>query len=84
MGDEEEEDIKEQKEEMKDEGIRIEEVIEAIQMLKGGKATGHDDITAEMLQNMGERDMLTGLFNKIWEDERIPKDWKVGIVIPLF
>ena len=49
MGDEEEDDIKEQKEEMRDEGIRIEEVIEAIHMLKRGKAAGHDNITAEML-----------------------------------
>ena len=48
-GDEEEDDIKEQKEEMRDEGIRIEEVIEAIHMLKRGKAAGHDNITAEML-----------------------------------
>ena len=55
-------------------------------MLKRGKAAGHDNITAEMLQNMGENglEMLTELFNKIWEEERIPKDWEVGIVIPLF
>ena len=35
---------------------------------------------------MGENrlEMLTVLFNKIWEEERIPKDWEVGIVIPLF
>ena len=54
MGDEEDDDIKEQKEEMRDEGIRIEEVIEAMHMLKRGKAAGHDNIIAEMLQNMGE------------------------------
>ena len=61
MGDVEEDDIKEQKEEMRDEGIRIEEVIEAIHMLKTGKAAGYDNITAEMLQNMGENglEMLT-------------------------
>ena len=28
--------------------------------------------------------MLTELFNKIWEEERIPKDGEVRIVIPLF
>ena len=28
--------------------------------------------------------MLTKLFNKIWEEERIPKYWEVGIVITLF
>ena len=29
-------------------------------------------------------EMLTELFNGKWEEERIPKDWDVGIVIPLF
>ena len=39
-----------------------------------------------MLQNMEENgfEMLTGLFNKIWKEKRISKDWEVGIVIPLF
>jgi len=27
---------------------------------------------------------LTEPFNKIWEEKRIPKDWEVGIIIPLF
>ena len=56
-GDDEEKDIGEQKEEMCDEGIRIEEVIEAIHMLKREKAAGQDNITAEMLQNMREMDL---------------------------
>ena len=36
-------------------------------------------VQTEMLQNMGENgfEMLTELFNKIWEKERIPKDWEV-------
>ena len=64
IGNGKEEDIKEQTEEMRDEGIRIEEVIEAIHVLKRGKATGQDNITAEMLQNMGENglEMLTEQF----------------------
>ena len=39
-----------------------------------------------MLQNMGENgfEMLTELFNKIWEEETISMDWEVGIVKPLF
>ena len=82
-GDDEEEDIKEQKEEMRDEGIRIEEVIETIHMLKRGKAAGHDNITADMLQENG-LEMLAELFNKTWEEERISKNWEVGLVIPLF
>ena len=86
MGDDEEEDIMEQKEEMRGKGTRIKEVIDAIHLLKRGKVVGHDNITAEMLQNMGQNglEMLTELFNKIWEQERTPKDWEVRIVIPLF
>ena len=35
---------------------------------------------------MGENglEMLTELFNKIWEEGRIPKDWKMGTAMPLF
>ena len=55
-------------------------------MLKRGKAAGHDNITGEMLKNLGENGLkiLTKLDNKIREEERIPKHWEVGIVISLF
>ena len=74
-GDDDKEDIEEQKEEMGDEGIKIEEFIEAKHVLKRRKSVGHDNITAEMLQIMEENglEMLTELFNKIWEKERIPR-----------
>ena len=49
IGDDEEKDIKQQKEEMREEGIRTEKVIQAIHILKMGKAAGHNNITAEML-----------------------------------
>jgi len=54
-------------------------------MLKSDKATRYDNIRAGMIQNIGENEfeMLTERYNKIWK-ERIPRDWKVGIVIPLF
>ena len=57
------------------ERIRIEGVIEAIHTLKRGKAAGHDNITAKMLQNVEENGfkILTELFNKLWEEERTPK-----------
>ena len=42
-------------------------------MLKDRKATGYDNITAEMLQNTGENglEILSGLFNKIWRCYKI-------------
>lgn len=83
---EEEENIQEQKEEMRDEAIIIEEVIEAVQMLKIGKVAEQDLITVEMLQNMGENrfEMLTELYNKIGRGREVRKRLGCWKVIPLF
>lgn len=72
--------------EEEEEEVQIEEVLVAVKMLKRGKAAGHDKITAEMIQNMGGKGykLLTELYNKIWLGERIPEDWEIGIVVPLF
>ena len=56
--DDDEEDIQEQREEIRNKGIIIKEYLEAIHMLKRSKATGHDNIPAEMLQNMRENDLI--------------------------
>jgi Reverse transcriptase (RNA-dependent DNA polymerase)/Endonuclease-reverse transcriptase len=85
--DEIDEDILDEKqEEMEEERITTEEVKDAVKQLKRGKAAGYDSITAEMLQNLGKAglEFLTELYNKIWREETIPKDWEIGIVIPLF
>ena len=28
--------------------------------------------------------MMTKLCNKIWKEEKVPKDWEAGIVMPIF
>ena len=55
-------------------------------MLKRGKAAGYDESTPEMIQSLGERglEILTELLNEVWREERVPREWEVGIVIPLF
>ena len=65
--------------------IKVEEVKDSIRLLKRGKTAGHDGITAEMLKNMGRNgvDMLTKLFNRIWQEEKIPEDWELGILMPI-
>ena len=66
--------------------IKLKEVIDAINMLKRGKAAGHDQITGEMLKNIGENELqlLNYLFNWVMTEKRLPDDWEIGIILPLF
>ncbi|CAH8499412.1 unnamed protein product [Schistosoma guineensis] len=54
-----------------------------IRQIKGGKATGSDNIPAEALKSDIEvaASMLHLLFRKIWEEEQVPMDWKEGHLI---
>src|SRR5437899_1734783 len=62
------------------------EVIEAvIRDLPKGKACGSDNISAELLQGMGEKviEIMISLINKIYQSGHIPKDFKEGIFAPI-
>lgn len=37
-----------------------------------------------MLQNLGEKGLITNMFNRISKEEKIPECWEPGVVIPLF
>ncbi|KAL0188422.1 hypothetical protein M9458_015521, partial [Cirrhinus mrigala] len=58
------------------------EIKKAIMLLKNGKAVGPDDIPAEAIKaDIGTA--VSSLFSKIWEEERVPAEWKEGILIKL-
>jgi hypothetical protein len=63
-----------------------EEMQKSICNLKKNNAPGEDDITAELIKNashkLKERPYV--LVCKIWRDEKMPDDWKVGLIVPLF
>lgn len=61
------------------------EIQRAIKQLKNGKAAGMDNIAPEALKvDMGTSvEILFPLFKKIWEEEKIPSDWKKGLLIKL-
>lgn len=69
-----------------EEQIEIEEVIEAIKLIKKGKSAGHDKITPEMAKSLGKNgiEVLTTIYNKCWEEGKVPEDWKIGIILPIF
>ena len=68
------------------ESISEEEVIVAIRKLKNGKASGIDDISAEMLKKGGKNVQLflTKLFNEIFEQGIYPQEWSKAIIIPIY
>ena len=61
------------------------EIKRAISSLKNGKAAGPDGIPAEAIKADLETsvNLLHDLFSKIWEEGKVPADWKEGTIIKL-
>jgi len=61
----------------------IEEIKNATILLKDKKAAGVDGIPAELLKANTEltRSLLFPFFQKIWEEEMYPREWKEGIIV---
>uniref|UniRef100_A0AA85J9N5 Uncharacterized protein n=1 Tax=Trichobilharzia regenti TaxID=157069 RepID=A0AA85J9N5_TRIRE len=61
------------------------EVLNAIKMLKTGKAAGPDGIPAEALKMDPETtaDLMTPLLEKVWKEGKVPEDWKNGYLFKL-
>jgi hypothetical protein len=64
----------------------LEELEKAICNLKTNKAPGEDDIIVELIKNTSRelKKRFHALICKIWRDEKMPDDWKVGLIVPLF
>ena len=63
-----------------------EEVEKAIKKLKNHKASGVDQIHAEMLKYGGKSALkwIHRVVLCVWRNEEIPDDWKKAIIVPLF
>ena len=61
------------------------EVKRSLKSLKNGKASGCDNIPPEAWKEGGmvSAKVLHSLLNKIWNEEDIPQDWKVGLLVKL-
>ena len=65
--------------------IHFDEVLNAVPKLKNGKASGPDNISAEMLKShIGIAEWLWDIVNKCWTEENLPQDWKLAEVVPLY
>ena len=61
------------------------EIKNAIEKLKNGKAAGCDNIPPEATKAGGDtsEEVLLGLCNRIWSEEKIPEEWRKGLLIKL-
>ncbi|VDP25942.1 unnamed protein product [Schistosoma curassoni] len=65
--------------------LTTEEIGMTIRQIKNGKAAGPDNIPAEAPKSDVEvtTSMLHLLFKKIWEEEKVPMDWREGHIIKI-
>jgi len=64
--------------------ISQKEVKLAIKQLKNGKSAGVDGTQLELRKYLDSAvPHLTDLCKMVWQQERVPADWKNGIIIPL-
>ena len=59
------------------------EVRSAIDKLKNNRSRGEDLISGEMLKAIGEIGLakLTAILNSVWQSEKVPNDWKRGVIV---
>ena len=78
--------VVEQGEETAIEEIKEEEVAAAMKRMKRGKAVGPDNIPVEAWKVLGWLgvEILTDIFAKIMETEKIPDEWRNSTLIPIF
>nr|VZI35549.1 unnamed protein product [Spirometra erinaceieuropaei] len=64
----------------------LQETIRAVQQLSSGKAPGSDAIPAEVYKHGGPQlmDHLTALFQEMWRQGEIPKDFKDATIVHLY
>src|SRR5687768_14511585 len=61
----------------------MEEVSGAISSLKNNKASGLDNIPAELLKGEELSKVMYDLVKRIWNTEELPDQWLEGVILPL-
>ena len=66
--------------------VSREEVKNALRRMKKGKAVGPDKLPVEVWKCMGEMgiEFLTRLFNRLLMGERMPEEWRMSMLIPIY
>ncbi|XP_068243788.1 uncharacterized protein [Palaemon carinicauda] len=67
-------------------GVTRREVEQAVKKLKNSNAAGPDNIPVEVWRSLGEEiiDILWDLAQKIFNEEKMPEDWRRSLIIPIY
>ena len=66
--------------------VSVSEVLGAVSRLKGGKASGLDEVKAEYLKSGGYvcAEWMVRLLNVCLSSGSVPSEWKIGCIVPLY
>jgi len=72
--------------ERRTDNISRREVEKALRLMKSNKAVGPDNIPIEAWKSLGEAavDVLWDLLNEIYEQEKIPSEWRKSTIVPIY
>ena len=62
------------------------EIVEAIQSMKSGKATGPSEVSVEMIVASGEIGVKVMMeqCQRVLDGRRMPDEWKTSVIVPIF
>ena len=62
------------------------EIVEAIQSMKSGKATGTSGVSVEMIVASGEIgvEVMMELCQRVLDGRGMPDEWKTSVIVPIF
>jgi Reverse transcriptase (RNA-dependent DNA polymerase) len=62
------------------------EVERALRGMRNGRSPGIDEVTVEMIKAAGEigTKWLHRIILNVWKNKKIPEDWRMGIIVPIF
>ena len=63
----------------------MQEMVNAINQLKTEKAYGTDEVSNNFIKHLPELKLrqLLGIYKRCWRNGFIPKNWKIGMIIPI-
>merc|ERR1711989_21096 len=66
--------------------VSVSEVLGAVSRLKGGKASGLDEMKTEYLKSGGYvcAEWMVRLLNVCLSSGSVPSEWKIGCIVPLY